>query len=586
MSRFNSILSRLWFPVKKIVKNENNFFIIIAYCLSIILFLISFIIVGNDNNFAHRWLAFSIHISAFFLIIFLSIVQSINKKIIHKFFGFKEIGLFCLVLVIADLISFFNLVNYPFVSIFDEVRDGGLDAMNIAKGSMLNIFYYGRYEAHGLIIPTISSFFYNIFGSSVLTYRFPSAILSCLDIAAIYILVRLLTNKTAAFFSAFVLASLPLHIFFTRTQIVVSFSTFWTSIILLVLYVLLRKHRNIDYILLGTILGFSFGFHAAIRVVAILVLLVIILIKSWKIFWGIIKHHNIYEHLLNLLLIALFCFLGFGPRIIYSNVDNFFHTSRLTATSTVDDQKNIKENYLKSLMVWFYEPTTYFYADHKPILPPFLAVFFLIGLGFMVFIQKKVFSYILIFLAFAIPFFSSAITDLINADHRIVTLLPIGAILVGSGIAYIIFEIRYKLIRYLVIIFICGYLILQTLIFFGDQPANKNYKIQDYLSMHIIQFLKSRHDPVQKEYCEYVSPSNYNNLNLPHYIEQYEYFLPDIKVHANSNEKVKDNEVYIFKNTCPQNYQINTRIRIISCSKLSNSLFCPLDYKDDMIIHY
>ena len=77
----------------------------------------------------------------------------------------------------------------------------------------------------GLIIPTVAAFFYRFFGSSVLTYRVPAALLAVLDVGLLYLLMRRAAGRTAGLFAGLVLLILPLHLFYARTELVVIFSS-------------------------------------------------------------------------------------------------------------------------------------------------------------------------------------------------------------------------------------------------------------------------------------------------------------------------------------------------------------------------
>lgn len=592
--------------MQKFISNRLRIkFKYIMYGLSAICFLLSISIGQFDESFNYRWLVFWLHIVSVLSIVTLYIKESVYNKKLGEV-SERDILAFGFVLIVIEAVSLLFLTDYPFVSVGDEVRDGGLNTMQIADGTLQNIFAYGRYDAHGLIIPTITSFFYQLFGGSVLTYRFPSALLACIEVAAIFMLMRMQLNRTAAFFSALVLATLPLHIFFARTQVVVAFNSFWSSIILLSLYLLLKKKRAVDYAFFGTIIGFVFGFHAAIRVVAILVLLCVIGISLYEIVSKFIKKHQIRNSLLKLFLLVLFCFVGFGPRLLFSNTTNFLHTSRFVLQQdaetktmpTMQEVQTIKDNYLKSLMVWFYEPTQYMYPDHKPIFPPLLAAFFLLGIGHSLFVVKNPFLYVLTFLIITVPLLSSAITDSINADHRLSPLMPIGIVFVGVGVYYVFSLVKYKYARYTLGILLYIYLLFQPSGFFINQPANKNYDIKDYLSMHIIKFIKSKQNiqfqnvaysnttVLNNNMCIFVSLMNYQNLSLAHYQEQYQYFLPNVIVQTKSDAGINDNEAYLFNGSCPTDYKTTIKQHTISCNSMKHDFFCPLNFTGNIVIHY
>jgi 4-amino-4-deoxy-L-arabinose transferase-like glycosyltransferase len=55
--------------------------------------------------------------------------------------------------------------------------------------------------------------------NDVLTYRFPAAIISVCGVAVLYLTVRRFAGKKAAFWAALALLRLPLHLYFSRTNV-------------------------------------------------------------------------------------------------------------------------------------------------------------------------------------------------------------------------------------------------------------------------------------------------------------------------------------------------------------------------------
>lgn len=569
-------------------------YILALIICAVVLYGASLAAVFFDSQFTYRWIGFSLHIAAISLIAVLFLLKTAGGKTNSAIFSAKELIPLGSITAVAGAVSLAFLTDYPWIGLGDEVRDGGLQAMQIANGTLTNIFAYGRYDAHGLIIPTFTSFFYYLFGNNVLTYRFPSALIGIADIILLYVMVRLLYNKTAAFFSALILTALPLHLFFARTQIVVIFSSFWTSASLLALFVLLKKQRALDYVFFGTLLGFVFGFHSAVRVVAILLLLTIMFFNLGE---TIFRHQEIRTLLRNIFLLAFFCFVGFGPRLLFTNTTNFLHTSRFVFEKNVETQtppaqtaiQAIGAKYIQSLLVWITEPTSSFvYQDTHPVLPLFIALFFLFGIGYTLIVIKKPFFYVLTFLVISIPFFSSAITDMINADHRIITLLPIGAIFAGIGITVVLRFLHFSYLRYATMAVVVVYLGMQIFGFFAFRPADKNYFLKDYVSMHVISLLQSQqlNEKNSTNMCLFVSPKNGVVFNYPHYHEQYQYFFPNITTTVTSDPQISDNEAYVFYGDCPYDYTLATSKNVISCNTTSFNFYCPLNYTGDIIVHY
>ena len=229
---------------------------------------------------------------------------------IHKK-SFKLSNHYKYLLILSVLTIFFHFINlktYPFVSVGDEVRDGGLNAVEINQGDYKDIFGYGRYESHGLIIPTINSVFVKLFPQSNLLYRAPTAIVGSLDVLLFYLLISLSFNSTVAFWSALILLTNPLHLFYSRTETVIIFSSLLSSLLIgIFLNTLNKAKKPIDFFTLFILIGFSFNFHASIKAVAIiLVPYLIIKIFSLK---------KISSIIFSLFLLPISLIAGFGPRL-------------------------------------------------------------------------------------------------------------------------------------------------------------------------------------------------------------------------------------------------------------------------------
>ncbi len=591
---------------------KSKFIFWILIIVSVIAYLYSMVIVKIDTSFDYRWLAFWLHISSVLLLLVCYASKSVSRLKIKKLFSEAEINSILIIIIVSVSVNFLLLPIYPFVSIADDLRDSGFDAMRIASGDIKNIFDYGNYNGYGLIIPIFSSFFYYIFGSSVLTYRFPAALLSTIDILLLYFLIRIIINKQAAFWGAIILVTLPLHLYFARTHVIMAFNFFWMPVILLLFYKLLKKHRLIDYIFLGAIIGFISGFHAAIRSVACLVLLIILFLDFREIiFRKLMPDEKIRIRLVKIILLLLFVFIGFGPRLLFTGPQNFFHTSRLPLENKIeadlpiksDDINTIKGNYIKSLMGYFYEPVTFFYHDPKPILSPILAIFFVLGIGYSVFVLKNYFLNILIFIILAIPFLNSAITDWVNADHRLSPIFSIVAIFVAIGITFCLNLIKNKIWKYIFASFIIFYISWQAIIFYTNQPANLKYKFQDYVLTHVLRFLQNEKiyqaSPLMNlqymssanppgQICLLVSSANYKyfhgNVGI---IEQKKYLLPSADIQFAPGDSINDNEIYIVRSSCSGkgNTRRSNQTYTLSCV-LGNKFTCPLNYIGDIKFHY
>lgn len=233
---------------------------------SILCYIVSLILFKIDINFNYQYVVLFL----WFFSLCIILVPWLFSLFPYKKSFIKNVDIYGIVilLILAIVTRFIFLIDYPFVSVGDELREPGLNALKIATGEIKNFFGYGAYEGYGLIIPIITSFLYKIIGSSVLVYRVPAAIVSIIDIIFIYILLSVLTkNKIASFIGSLVLITLPLHMFYSRTELVVILSSLFSTIILLTLYVFVRRKTNflLDYVFLGILLGFTFNLYSGIK---------------------------------------------------------------------------------------------------------------------------------------------------------------------------------------------------------------------------------------------------------------------------------------------------------------------------------
>jgi hypothetical protein len=472
-----------------------------------------------------------------------------------------------LIFVITIFVNFLYLKNYPFVAVGDEVRDGGLDTVKIITGETSNIFAYGRYNAHGLIIPILNIPFYKIFYNSVLSYRVPAALISTIDVFLLFFIVTSLFGSNTAFWAALLLVCNPIHLFYSRTETVVIFSSLITTVLVYFSYRSI-KHKW-DFVYLALLIGFSFNFHASVKTVGMLLLPLI--------FFKILSFKKIKEIIFSIITSVIVLIIGFGPRLLETNLKIFFHTARLnTGFLNVFIFLN---KYIESLKVIAFSPTTSHYLDHKPIISIPLFLLLLIGLFFLYKINRILF-FIIIYLLLTIPLINSAITDIINADHRLIPLLPIISITISLAITSLS-KFFPKKIRLIFIIILFSYLLFLAIGFFYYQKANINdYNNQreskDYLSMHLIYLIQN--NSFSKDIIIYASPYNVKNYNYLHYKEQYQFFLPNKNISFIMNDSLDNYSAILVNN--------QNRLFKINCLDTKNSFFCPLkDNKTFSIVY-
>ena len=551
------------------------FFLACSFCFC------SILLAKSDLEFSCRWISFGLWISAIVLILLAAFVEKaadgpFDFRSVKKFFSWGEFLPFLLIVFLATISRFVFLKSYPFAAVGDEVRDGGLNAMEIVEGKIKNIYGYGRYESHGLIIPIFTSLFYPIFKNSVFTYRVPAALVSILDIFALYFLARCLGGRKMAFFASLIMINLPLHLFYGRTEIVVIFSSLLTTLILIFLYFLVRSGgiRIRNFCLLGLLLGFSSGFHASVRTVVFAAFLLICGVVLYSFFTNKGDRRRMVG---GLLLLTVCYFIGFGPRLLFTPPRVFFHArtvfiqdkTSLAGTAPVfkafaGSFSNLVERYLDSLGVYTHRAAVSHYQGRKPVLAPALVPFFVLGLLSLVFLNPGSFGRYLVFYTLLIPLTNSAVTDCLNCDHRLAPVLPMAALVTASGIVSLLEAQKLPFLRrrtgsssfslgasnFRWFAFPLGFVLVlyisfQGYTFFSAELASKGKSLEDYLSMHIIYFLKAVSTP--KGVRLTISPHNEEFFNFMHIKEQYEFFLPEVKIEKLVGDWVPKDAVYISR---------------------------------------
>jgi len=562
--------------------------------LSVTLYATTLGLVHYDAAFDERWLAFALWMLSIAALPGATLWQcrAAVRCRAGPWLRRPRIGMpFLLLLLLALAFSFVLLVQYPYIAIYDQIRDGGLNAREVATGEIKNLFGFGRYNSHGIIIPTVAALFWRIFGSSTLTYRVPTALLAVADVGLLYLVMRRAAGRTAAWFAALTLLTLPLHLFYARTELVVMFSSLFMTVILLLMQRFLRDQSTENYLLLGVTLGFVSTFHGSILTVALVTLALVVVITAYKC-WQIRPRAPL---LTGVALMLLFYLVGFGPRLLFVSPSTYLHTNESfydgaagspssgagfvagqTLKKIVSRPGTLARNYLQSILVYGHEPTyTIHYPDWKPLLDPFVTALFLTGLVAAVFWSRNGMLRLIAVYAAAIPFTNSAITNSINGDNRLLPALPVAAALAGYGAAVLIGTLRRSVVvvdapssntpspagaeqrvipsrRAAAVLagVTVAYLIVRGVLFFANRPAAIGYTADDYLSMHTIYFIRShaeyRHTP---QLCMAVTPQRFTYFQDPDNLllvsEQYQYFLAGQTIRIYGSPDVAAGELYL-----------------------------------------
>jgi hypothetical protein len=540
------------------------------YLLGLCFFCLSMVIVKLDQSFTWRWVAFYGWVASI-TVLWYTLYAHRHESFFKKPAAYSMTAWY--ILIIAVITRFLFLTRYPFFSIGDSLRDGGLDAMSIANGTQKNIFGYATYQSHGLIIPTISSIFFKLYGASDLTFKVPSAILGVLDIVLLYHLVAKSKDKVSALFAAIFLICMPLHLFYSRTELVIIFSSILMTVLLSLLYVFCRDTDVLSFAAISLLLGVCLNFHASIRTAVFMAIPILFIITISNKKYKIIPKY--------LAIMVLFMFIGFGPRLFMSSLNTIFHartvntlqnTSPDDASNTLDlsKLKNPINAYPRAFLGYFYENVNSHYDHKAPIMPFFFGMFFLVGLAFAL-IQGNTFWRICAIYALVIPFTNSALTESINADHRLSPLFPLSAALAGYGVSIIYGHLRNKaaLVKYVMLIVLIAVSTVRIYDFFDKEYAVTTKETnRSYLAAYIVTTLKN--EPERTHICFSSSKNTLDFFRLIHIREYFRFMLPNLSIEY--KEKDGDDTLYII-NSC----DVFSNVELVVYCQEYISYMCPED---------
>jgi len=486
-------------------------------------------------------------------------------------------------LLIIPLIAvrFCFLESAPFIAIHDEIRDGGLRALEIAQGVLRNIF--ATSWTQGLLYADLCSFFVDVFGNDVRVYRIVGAFVSAMELLILFLGLTRLKGPRVAMLATFVVGCLPIHNYFARTEPLVSFSSFFTTLILIALCDAVQgKDRDIKEsgVRLGIIAGLALSFHASVR--PIIFIAGLVMIVDWvrrltrrETKWSVVV-------LAGLLYIAG-TLAAFGPQLYWADLDYLVSGGRVTAFQQARTLAYYLNRYIESLSVYYNAPLQIMFQGQM-LLTPLLLVAAI--LGFARFFQNRTLMAALCLIAvFAVPFTNSTITDNTNAAHRIfIAVVPL-AILAADGVMLVIAAASRLPLASIATTFIVGsFLLLQSASaydFFQYGVAEQIFEPRIGRPVNkALRFLVKRIQENPKAHgrlCIYAAPDSRTYITLlpPHINEFFKFFVPNVDFVPQASIEVEGEGVLYATFDCESLLE-DQRWELIEPCKTERSVRCPV----------
>ena len=277
-------------------------------------------------------------------------------------------------------------------------------------------------------------------GHTTEALRIPSALAGALTVTASFFVARAMFGKRAAWFTAVFLAALHFHIHFSRIGLNNIWDGLWYIVTLGALWYGWERDRRNAYILAGVSLGISQYFYSSSRTILVLII-------GWLVLAAIFDRPRLQRSWMNLLLMFIVTGVVVLPLVMfYIKYPNTFMEpiNRVALTSQWLRQevintgnpawKIILKQFWLAIGSFTYEPLRAWYTPGVPLLRPFAAGLFLIGILLLFLRKGKWYIFPLILWLFAFMAIGG-LSESTPAAQRYIAAAPACALLVGFGLS-------------------------------------------------------------------------------------------------------------------------------------------------------
>ena len=324
------------------------------------------------------------------------------------------------------------------ISLTGDEASAGIAAEDFTRGVMNNIFITSWFAFPSFFF-TIPAFFIGLLGHTTEALRIPSALAGALTVTASFFVARAMFGNRAAWFTAVFLAVLHYHIHFSRIGLNNIWDGLWYIVTIGALWYGMEKDRRNAYVLAGLALGISQYFYSSSHTLVVVVLawvaLIVILDRP--------RFKTVWVNLILMFIIAgvialpLAWFYYKFPNTFMEPLNRVALTPawlKLEVINTgIPAWKIVLKQVGLAIGSYTYEPLRAWYTPNVPLLRPFAASLFLIGINLLVLRTKKwtiipIMLWLFAFIAIG------GLSESTPAAQRLVAASPACALLVGFGL--------------------------------------------------------------------------------------------------------------------------------------------------------
>jgi 4-amino-4-deoxy-L-arabinose transferase-like glycosyltransferase len=352
--------------------------------------------------------------------------------------SWKAVAGLALLIIFAFAIRGLGTAHIPIFLTGDE-GSSGISAMQFLKGEIDNIFIVGWYSFPSLYF-SIQAAFIAIFGETTQALRILSACVGTLTVVAVYFAGRAMFGNRTGALAALALAVLHFHIHFSRIGLNNIWDGLWYTVTVGALWYGWEKENRNAFLLAGIGLGIAQYFYTSSRTLIPLVIL-------WVLIAGLFDRSHFKRALPDILIMALVaiavviplaCFFFRSPNEFLAPMQRVSvfgawleYQVQLTGQPA---WKILLEQIGLGFQAFVYTPLNAWYTPGVPILRPFAAGLFLLGLALLILRGRD--SRMLLLVLWLIAFgFLGGLSESTPAAQRYVAAAPLCALLVGYGLS-------------------------------------------------------------------------------------------------------------------------------------------------------
>jgi len=473
-------------------------------------------------------------ISAWFLAIGLVLAGSWAQPSRLRWPSWKLIVLMLGLTSTAFLLRAILVSRIPITLTGDEAA-AGMAAEYFTRGVSNNIFITSWYAFPSFYF-TIPSFFIALLGHTIPALRIPSALAGALTVTASFFVARAMFGKRAAWFTAVFLAAFHFHIHFSRIGLNNIWDGLWYIVTIGALWYGWENDRRNAFLLAGLSLGISQYFYSSSRTILVLIL-------GWVILAAILDRSRVKRTWVNLVImffltgviaLPLIWFYIVHPNTFLEPLNRVALTSAWLRQEVINTGapawKIVVNQVGLALGSFTYEPLRAWYTPDVPLLRPFAATLFFIGIILLFFRRQK--WHIIPLMLWLFAFMAiGGLSESTPAAQRYVAVAPACALLVGFGLSEStallekVFEKGKRWIAILSIVLVTV-LAADELFFyffvFTPHSAISTARSNDVVAQTLANYLETKPKDIQVVFFGFPNMGYYS-------VPSIQYLVPDIK---------------------------------------------------------